>query len=173
MPRARATARAHAPSKGRAAGDCRMADAKADQSDYALFCGSGVPGARWSKQNAPAENVSAARVGRAIHARTITLREVKLRLTAGHGSHTLFRSSFYEWPSYLQADRDRKRIWFRDTRTTNHRRALTDWPTPDGLKGKSWRRTSKPASTRLKSTDDLRVSARPYQQQVIEAVEQC
>jgi RimJ/RimL family protein N-acetyltransferase len=37
---------------------------------------------------------------------------------------------------YLKQMETESGIWFRDTRKPfNHRRALTDWPTPDGLKG--------------------------------------
>ncbi|MCW1994386.1 UNVERIFIED_ORG: type I restriction enzyme R subunit [Bradyrhizobium japonicum] len=38
--------------------------------------------------------------------------------------------------SYLKQIETESGIWFRDTRrTANHRRALVDWPTPDGLAG--------------------------------------
>ena len=37
---------------------------------------------------------------------------------------------------YLRQIETESGIWFRDTRKPfNHRRALSDWPTPDGLKG--------------------------------------
>ena len=39
---------------------------------------------------------------------------------------------------YLKQLETESGIWFRDARkATNHRRALVDWPTPDGLKGSS------------------------------------
>ena len=63
-------------------------------------------------------------------------------------------------------------IWFRDARIeTNHRRALMDWPTPDGLM--SWLEMDREeAQAKLRTTPmDFGFQLRPYQEAAIRAVE--
>jgi type I restriction enzyme R subunit len=63
-------------------------------------------------------------------------------------------------------------IWFRDLRKpTNHRRALTDWYTPEGL-SKLLEVDTETAEQQLKSMPfDFGFLLRPYQQRAIQAVE--
>lgn len=74
--------------------------------------------------------------------------------------------------SYLKQIETESGIWFRDARLpTNHRRALLDWPTPEGLFGRL--EIDKPAATAaLKALPfEFGFPLRPYQHDAIEAVE--
>jgi type I restriction enzyme R subunit len=74
--------------------------------------------------------------------------------------------------SYLKQIETESGIWFRDARlTTNHRRALLDWPTPEGLLGRL--EINKPAATAALKTlpFEFGFPMRPYQHDAIEAVE--
>ena len=73
---------------------------------------------------------------------------------------------------YLKQIETESGIWFRDTRkATNHRRALNDWPTPDGLKAKL-EIDIDAAQAALKSQPmAFGFPFRPYQQQAVVAVE--
>lgn len=74
--------------------------------------------------------------------------------------------------SYLKQIETESGIWFRDTRrTANHRRALVDWPTPDGLAGQL-EVDQDAATTALKAQSfDFGFPLRPYQEGAIRAVE--
>lgn len=74
--------------------------------------------------------------------------------------------------SYLKQIETESGIWFRDTRRpTNHRRALVDWPTPDGLTG-LLEIDQDAASAALKAQPfDFGFPLRPYQEAAIRAVE--
>ena len=73
---------------------------------------------------------------------------------------------------YLKQIETESGIWFRDVRlATNHRRALVEWPTPEGLEAKfdTDRETAQKA---LKSRPfDFGFQLRPYQKAAIETVE--
>jgi type I restriction enzyme R subunit len=73
---------------------------------------------------------------------------------------------------YLKQLETESGIWFRDTRkASNHRRALSDWPTPDGLKG-MLEIDVDTATADLKSRSfDFGFPLRPYQRLAIEKVE--
>ena len=73
---------------------------------------------------------------------------------------------------YLKQVETQSGIWFRDTRKPiNHRRALVDWPTPDGLLG-MLEIDIEAAQTDLKATPiDFAFPLRPYQKRAIEKVE--
>jgi type I restriction enzyme, R subunit len=73
---------------------------------------------------------------------------------------------------YLQQIETESGIWFRDVRRpTNHRRALVDWPTPDGLKGLLEIDVDS-AQADLKARGfDFGFPLRPYQRRAIEEVE--
>lgn len=73
---------------------------------------------------------------------------------------------------YLKQMETESGIWFRDTRKPfNHRRALTDWPTPDGLKG-TLEIDAKAAQADLKARPfDFGFPLRPYQKRAIDTVE--
>jgi type I restriction enzyme R subunit len=74
---------------------------------------------------------------------------------------------------YLQQIETESGIWFRDVRRpTNHRRALVDWPTPDGLKG-MLEIDVETAQADLKGRAfDFGFPLRPYQKVAIEKVEE-
>ena len=73
---------------------------------------------------------------------------------------------------YLKQVETQSGIWFRDTRKpTNHRRALADWPTPDGLKA-MLEIDAEAAQTALKAQPiEFGFPLRPYQKTAIQKVE--
>jgi len=74
--------------------------------------------------------------------------------------------------SYLKQIETESGIWFRDTRrTVNHRRALVDWPTPEGLLGLI--EIDQDAATEALEAlpFEFGFPLRDYQQHAIEAVE--
>lgn len=73
---------------------------------------------------------------------------------------------------YLKQVETESGIWFRDIRiSSNHRRALSDWPTPDGLKG-MLEIDVESATADLKARSfDFGFPLRPYQRLAIEKVE--
>jgi type I restriction enzyme, R subunit len=73
---------------------------------------------------------------------------------------------------YLKQIETESGIWFRDVRkTVNHRRALVDWPTPEGLKG-MLEIDAEAAQADLKTRPfDFGFPLRAYQRRAIEAVE--
>jgi type I restriction enzyme R subunit len=74
--------------------------------------------------------------------------------------------------SYLKQIETESGIWFRDTRRAqNHRRALVDWLTPEGLVG--FLEIDKDAATQALKTlpFEFGFPLRDYQQHAIEAVE--
>jgi type I restriction enzyme R subunit len=74
---------------------------------------------------------------------------------------------------YLKQLETESGIWFRDTRRpSNHRRALVDWPTPEGLKGMLEIDVDS-ATLDLKARSfDFGFPLRPYQRIAIEKVEE-
>lgn len=74
---------------------------------------------------------------------------------------------------YLKQIETESGIWFRDARKSgNHRRALSDWPTPDGLKG-MLEIDVDAAQADLKARPfDFGFPLRPYQKAAIETVEE-
>ena len=73
---------------------------------------------------------------------------------------------------YLQQIETESGIWFRDVRRpTNHRRALVDWPTPDGLKGMLEIDVDSAEADLKARAFDFGFPLRPYQKIAIEKVE--
>ncbi|WP_076830062.1 type I restriction-modification system endonuclease [Bradyrhizobium brasilense] len=74
--------------------------------------------------------------------------------------------------SYLKQIETESGIWFRDTRrSANHRRALVDWPTPEGLAG-LLEVDQDAATAALKSLPfEFGFALRDYQEKAIKAVE--
>lgn len=74
--------------------------------------------------------------------------------------------------SYLEQIKTESGIWFRDTRrSVNHRRALVDWLTPEGLTGQL-DVDQDAATAALKAQPfDFGFPLRPYQEEAIRAVE--
>jgi type I restriction enzyme R subunit len=73
---------------------------------------------------------------------------------------------------YLKQLETESGIWFRDTRRpANHRRALVDWPTPDGLKSMLEIDVDTATADLQARGFDFGFPLRPYQQSAIEKVE--
>lgn len=73
---------------------------------------------------------------------------------------------------YLKQLETESGIWFRDARKpSNHRRALTDWPTPDGLKGMLEIDVDSATADLKARPFDFGFPLRPYQRLAIEKVE--
>jgi type I restriction enzyme R subunit len=100
--------------------------------DYALFVGTMLVGFAEAKRRR--KNVSAA-IDQA-ERYSVGLRHSDQFTSAGGpwGEHRVPFVFATNGRSYLKQVETESGIWFRDTRrSVNHRRALVDWPTPDGL----------------------------------------
>jgi type I restriction enzyme, R subunit len=74
---------------------------------------------------------------------------------------------------YLKQIETHSGIWFRDVRkAANHRRALADWPTPDGLKGMLEINVEEAESDLRSRPIEFAFPLRPYQKKAIEKVEE-
>ena len=74
---------------------------------------------------------------------------------------------------YLKQIETQSGIWFRDVRRpTNHRRALSDWPTPDGLKGLLEIDRDAAQAQLASQPIEFGFPLRPYQRRAIEVVEE-
>jgi type I restriction enzyme R subunit len=74
--------------------------------------------------------------------------------------------------SYLKQIETESGIWFRDTRRpANHRRALIDWPTPEGLSGQLDIDQDAATASLKAQPFDFGFPLRPYQREAIVAVE--
>lgn len=74
---------------------------------------------------------------------------------------------------YLKQIETESGIWFRDTRkSTNRRRALVDWPTPEGLRGQLPMDRDAAHATLKTMPMDFGFDLRPYQRKAIEKVEE-
>jgi type I restriction enzyme R subunit len=75
--------------------------------------------------------------------------------------------------SYLKQIETESGIWFRDTRrSANHRRALVNWPTPDGLSGQLEIDQDAATAALKEMPFEFGFPLRDYQKSAIEAVEQ-
>jgi type I restriction enzyme, R subunit len=73
---------------------------------------------------------------------------------------------------YLKQLETQSGIWFRDARKpSNHRRALSDWPTPDGLKGMLEIDVDSATADLKSQSFEFGFPLRPYQRLAIEKVE--
>jgi type I restriction enzyme R subunit len=73
---------------------------------------------------------------------------------------------------YLKQVETQSGVWFRDTRTpTNHRRALLDWYTPEGLLALLGQDHVQAQAELAQKPFDFGFDLRPYQRRAIEAVE--
>lgn len=139
--------------------------------DYALFVGLQCLGTVEAKRKR--KNVSAAIDQAERYAHDIAFKAGETEPSGGPWDeyHVPFVFSTNGRP-YLKQIETESGIWFRDTReATNHRRALTDWPTPDGLKAQL--EIDIDAAEQALKTQPMAFGfpLRPYQQQAIEAVE--
>lgn len=102
--------------------------------DYALFVGTTLVGVVEAKRRR--KNVSAA-IDQAERYSAGIKGSADFAFAGGPwGEHKVPFVFAANGRSYLKQIETESGIWFRDTRrTANHRRALVDWPTPDGLSG--------------------------------------
>lgn len=156
------------PAKGRAMAIGEW-PTESGPADYALFVGLTCVGVVEAKRKR--KNVSAAIDQAERYSRGFSFKDGE---PAG-GPWDAFRVPFLfatNGRPYLRQIETESGIWFRDARkATNQRRALVDWPTPDGLKGQlDIDREAAHAS--LKTTPfDFGFPLRPYQQRAIQEVE--
>ncbi|MGE0653082.1 MAG: type I restriction-modification system endonuclease [Alphaproteobacteria bacterium] len=121
------------PSKGRNMAIAEWPTANGP-ADYALFVGTTLIGVVEAKRRR--KNVSAA-IDQAERYSAGIMDSEDFTLAGGSwGSHRVPFVFAANGRSYLRQIETESGIWFRDTRRrVNHRRALVDWPTPDGLTG--------------------------------------
>ena len=102
--------------------------------DYALFVGTTLVGVVEAKRRR--KNVSAA-IDQAERYSVGVTASADFAFAGGPwGEHRVPFVFAANGRSYLKQIETESGIWFRDTRrAANHRRALVDWPTPDGLAG--------------------------------------
>ena len=102
--------------------------------DYALFVGTALVGVVEAKRRR--KNVSAA-IDQAERYSSGFIATPDVAFAGGPwGEHRVPFVFAANGRSYLKQIETESGIWFRDTRrTANHRRALIDWPTPEGLSG--------------------------------------
>ncbi|WP_201860152.1 type I restriction-modification system endonuclease [Microvirga soli] len=139
--------------------------------DYALFVGMKLIGVVEAKRQR--KNISAAIDQAERYAKGLTSvdgGEFAGGPWHGHAVPFVFAAN---GRSYLKQIETESGIWFRDTRRpTNHRRALVDWPTPDGLL-KRLEVDEDAATEALKAQPfDFGFPLRDYQRDAIKAVEQ-
>ena len=143
--------------------------------DYALFVGLKCIGVIEAKRKN--KNISAAIDQAQRYARSFTF-ETGVEQIGGpwpDGENGQFVVPFVfstNGRPYLKQIETQSGIWFRDARKpTNHRRALADWPTPDGLKA-MLEIDAEAAQAALKAQPiEFGFPLRPYQKKAIEKVE--
>jgi type I restriction enzyme R subunit len=137
--------------------------------DYALFVGLTCVGVIEAKRKR--KNVSAAIDQAERYSRGFTFKTGEAAGGPWDGFRVPYLFSTNGRP-YLKQIETESGIWFRDARkATNHRRALSDWKTPDGLKGEL-DIDREAAHAALKTTPlDFGFNLRPYQKRAIEEVE--
>ncbi len=121
------------PAKGRNMAIAEWSTASGP-ADYALFVGTTLVGVVEAKRRR--KNVSAA-IDQAERYSAGIKGSADFAFAGGPwGEHKVPFVFAANGRSYLKQIETESGIWFRDTRrTANHRRALVDWPTPDGLSG--------------------------------------
>ena len=139
--------------------------------DYALFVGAvlvGVIEAKRRRKNVSAAIDQAERYSKGLGSTP------DVALAGGPwGEHRVPFVFAANGRSYLKQIETESGIWFRDTRrSANHRRALEDWPTPEGLAGQL-EIDQDAATASLKAQPfDFGFPLRPYQRDAIVAVEE-
>lgn len=139
--------------------------------DYALFVGTDLIGVVEAKRRR--KNVSAAIDQAERYSSGFTTTPDVTFAGGPWGEHRVPFVFAANGRSYLKQIETESGIWFRDTRRpSNHRRALIDWPTPEGLSGQL-EIDQDAATTSLKAqTFDFGFPLRPYQREAIVAIEQ-
>lgn len=138
--------------------------------DYALFAGTTLVGLVEAKRRR--KNVSAA-IDQAERYSVGLVSTPGVDLAGGPwGDHRAPFVFAANGRSYLRQIETESGIWFRDTRrAANHRRALVDWPTPDGLVAQLEIDLDAAAASLRSQTFDFGFPLRPYQRNAIVAVE--
>ena len=161
------------PSKGR---NLAIAEwpTKGGLADYALFIGTQCVGVIEAKRKN--RNISSAIDQAQRYARTIRL-EDGAEPVGGPWADTTdaYRVPFVfsaNGRPYLKQLETESGIWFRDARRpTNHRRALVDWYTPDGLTALLQQDAEAAHTTLAAKSIEFAFPLRPYQKRAIEIVE--
>ncbi|MER9231246.1 type I restriction-modification system endonuclease [Mesorhizobium sp. M0622] len=138
--------------------------------DYALFVGTMLVGVVEAKRRR--KNVSAAIDQAERYSPGITPSSDFVMAGGPWGEHRVPFVFAANGRSYLKQIETESGIWFRDTRrSANHRRAMVDWPTPDGLAGQL-EVDQDAATAALKAQPfEFGFPLRPYQEGAIRAVE--
>ncbi|NIK47834.1 type I restriction-modification system endonuclease [Variibacter gotjawalensis] len=138
--------------------------------DYALFAGTTLVGVVEAKRRR--KNISAAIDQAQRYSPAILDSEAYLASGSPWGEHRVPFVFAANGRSYLKQIETESGIWFRDTRrAANHRRALVDWPTPDGLLGQL-EVNQDAANAHLKTLPfEFGFPLRHYQEKAIRAVE--
>jgi type I restriction enzyme, R subunit len=157
------------PSKGRNMAIAEWPTANRP-ADYALFLGTECIAMVETKRKR--KNVSAAIDQAERYAKGMSFSD---DVTISGGSWSDYKVPFVfaaNVRSYLKQIETESGIWFRDARrVTNRRRALSDWPTPDGLKG-MLKLDNEAAHEMLKTTPmKFGFPLRKYQEQAIKTIE--
>jgi type I restriction enzyme, R subunit len=157
------------PAKGRNMAIAEWPTAKGP-ADYALFVGGTLIGVVEAKRRR--KNVSAAIDQAERYSAGLTAQDGFLYAGGPWGEHRVPFVFAANGRSYLRQIETESGIWFRDTRRpANHRRALVDWPTPDGLAG-LLEIDQDAATTSLKTQPfEFGFPLRPYQRDAILAVD--
>ena len=148
---------------------------KSGPADYALFVGTRA--SAWSRQSA-GTRTSRPTSTRPSATRATSASTVAPRPSAIRGRMSAMSSFFVPFVfsangrPYLKQIETESGIWFRDARKpSNHRRALADWPTPDGLKGMLEIDVDSATADLKAQPFDFGFPLRPYQRRAIETVE--
>ncbi len=135
--------------------------------DYALFAGMKLIGFIEAKRKR--RNVSSAIDQAERYAKTII---VGSDIESAGGPWDEYKVPFVfatNGRPYLRQIETESGIWFRDVRkSTNHRRALTDWPTPDGLIAQMSMDRDVAHEALSQQSFDFGFPLRPYQKKAIE-----
>lgn len=139
--------------------------------DYALFVGQALMGVVEAKRRR--KNVSAAIDQAERYSVGLPSSEESTATGGPWGEHRVPFVFASNGRPYLRQVETESGVWFRDTRRgANHRRALVDWPTPEGLAG-LLEVDQDAANASLQSQPfDFGFPLRPYQINAIQAVEQ-
>lgn len=138
--------------------------------DYALFTGLKLIGFIEAKRKR--RNVSSAIDQAERYAKSISL-DSDIEFAAGPWDEYKVPFVFAtNGRPYLRQIETESGIWFRDVRKpTNHRRALTDWPTPDGLVAQLSMDRDAAHEALANQSFEFGFPLRPYQKKAIEKVE--
>lgn len=156
------------PTKGRATAIAEW-PTETGPADYALFIDTvciGVIEAKRRRKNVYAALDQAERYAKGIKATD------GLMLSGSSGEFLVPFIFATNGREYLKQIETESGIWFRDTRkSTNRSRALTDWPTPDGLKSQLTMDRDAAHAALQAMPLNFGFDLRPYQRKAIEAVE--